>query len=309
MVLNNKYLKFLSLVVCIFFYFYFLSKIEYENILSLKFDPILYITPIILISFIATFLRYIRWKIILSIFGRKIKETEKIKIFLVGLSLNFTPANVGENIRALYLKKFNISFKNSLLIFIISKFSDFIAIFILCLLLGAYLLRINTLNYVIPIEMIIKISMFTFVIIILLFVFFKKKINKEKYNISRYIKEKIPYLTSNTVYKSISLTFFIWIIDFLCITKSLDYFNIEYDVLILFYFFILAIMVGAISFMPGSLGSFEFILMLLLSSYYENINHLIIPIYSGRIISVLTPILIGGLSFLFFKIQKRRANK
>lgn len=85
----------------------------------------------LLLSLVNYGLRYLRWEWYLAVLGHKINRLEHIKIYVSGFSLTTTPGKAGEALRSVFLKRYHISYTDSLAALVSERFSDVIAVLIL----------------------------------------------------------------------------------------------------------------------------------------------------------------------------------
>lgn len=85
----------------------------------------------LLLSLFNYILRFIRWQIYLKKLGYSIPYKDSWKIYLSGFALTTTPGKAGETIRSFFLKERGVPISASLAAFISERLSDLIAIVLL----------------------------------------------------------------------------------------------------------------------------------------------------------------------------------
>jgi len=72
-------------------------------------------------------LRFVRWQIYLATFGHAIPHAASLRIYLAGFALTTTPGKMGETLRGVFLKPYGVSYPQSLAAFFSERLSDTIA--------------------------------------------------------------------------------------------------------------------------------------------------------------------------------------
>lgn len=79
-------------------------------------------------------LRFIRWQLYLAKLGHRIDVLSSLRIYLSGFSLTTTPGKAGETFRGVLLKQHDIPFSTTLVAFFSERLSDLVAIVLLTLI-------------------------------------------------------------------------------------------------------------------------------------------------------------------------------
>jgi uncharacterized protein (TIRG00374 family) len=84
-------------------------------------------------------LRFVRWQIYLAALGHTIAWRPSLRIYLAGFALTTTPGKVGEALRGLWLQGLRVPLPDSFAAFLSERLSDLLAILLLALIgLSAY---------------------------------------------------------------------------------------------------------------------------------------------------------------------------
>jgi uncharacterized protein (TIRG00374 family) len=78
-------------------------------------------------------LRYIRWQFYLSKLGHYISNSHSLQYFLAGFAFTSTPAKAGEAVRSLYLKDDGVAYTDSLAALFVERLTDLVAVILLAL--------------------------------------------------------------------------------------------------------------------------------------------------------------------------------
>jgi uncharacterized protein (TIRG00374 family) len=78
-------------------------------------------------------LRFVRWQSYLRTLGHRVPAGPSLQYFLAGFAFTSTPAKAGEAARSLYLKKDGVSYTDSLAALFVERLTDLIAVILLAL--------------------------------------------------------------------------------------------------------------------------------------------------------------------------------
>jgi len=78
-------------------------------------------------------LRFVRWQLYLSQLGHSVEWLSSLRIYLAGFALTTTPGKAGEAFRGVLLKQHNVPFPTTFAAFISERLSDLVAIVLLTL--------------------------------------------------------------------------------------------------------------------------------------------------------------------------------
>jgi len=78
-------------------------------------------------------IRFVRWQHYLATLGHRIPNLLSLQYFLAGFAFTSTPAKAGEAVRSLYLKKEGVGYTNSLAALFVERLTDLVAVILLAL--------------------------------------------------------------------------------------------------------------------------------------------------------------------------------
>ncbi|MGI9290080.1 MAG: lysylphosphatidylglycerol synthase transmembrane domain-containing protein [Gammaproteobacteria bacterium] len=78
-------------------------------------------------------LRFLRWQYYLVSLGHKISRLRSLQCFIAGFAFTITPAKAGEAVRSLYLKNDGIPYTNSLAALFVERLTDLLAVVLMAL--------------------------------------------------------------------------------------------------------------------------------------------------------------------------------
>jgi len=89
------------------------------------------VAAILTMSLINYGLRFVRWQYYLGRLGHHIRAWDNLRIYLAGFGLTIVPGKVGEAVRSVFLKGYGVGYRPSLAAFFTERFADLISMFCL----------------------------------------------------------------------------------------------------------------------------------------------------------------------------------
>ena len=289
----------ISLVFVVLFYVAYIlftgHKALFSAIASLQISDWLIILGCSLSNYL---FRFIRWQTYLDSFKYKVPVLVSFAYYIAGFSLTTTPGKAGETIRSLYLHQHNVRFSVSLAAFFTERFLDVVVVACLALL--------SLLHFIEYQSAIIS----TIIVLLLLVALFAY--GNTHYLIERLLPRiKIKFLHRLLNYLSLFLTHtkqlfafrlltnglmlgtIAWILQGMAFVYLLQHFNIEISLWVAIGIYAASLLAGAISFIPGGVGTTEAAMALLLIAVgVDKQIALIIPVIA-RIASLWFAVTLG----------------
>ncbi len=217
-------------------------------------------------------LRYLRWNYYITKLEYSIPHRQHILYYLSAFALTITPAKVGETIRSLYLYNHGVSYSKSIAAFFTERLLDLMVVTSLSSML---LFQHSDYNF-----FIILLSLFILLIIILIKSNYLPKISHffcDKFH-SKKIKSLLDSLISLSSHaktllqiKSLSigavLGVIAWTIQGTAFYILLNQLGFTIPIHIAISIYSIAIIAGAVSFIPGGIGSTEIVMGVFLYSF------------------------------------------
>lgn len=86
---------------------------------------------ILSVAFISYLFRFSRWNYFLHTLGHRVPIFQSLRLYLAGFSLTTTPGKAGEALRSVFLKDYGIAYRRSFGALLSERFSDLIAVVVL----------------------------------------------------------------------------------------------------------------------------------------------------------------------------------
>ena len=261
MQLNSKTILILIFAIGVYVIFVVISDLSllYQNFENLDFRYI----PISLgLVFLSYFIRSLRWNMLLKSIKIEIPLKESIKIFFAGLGLGITPGKFGEVIKSHFLKRdYNYSISKTAPVIFIERYYDLVGIVTVSVLSSLFIVGESKTMLVVSVILVISlliVSRQKKVVLSILKLIEKTPILKKIFSNSLESYDTIISLTSiKSFSKSSILSILSWFLEAVAAFLIFLAFDIPLDFpLVIFIFTILSI-IGALSMLPGGLGSTE----------------------------------------------------
>lgn len=297
----------------IFVGFLFWSDLPQTKEVFKQFQPI-YFLPILALSLVNYFLRFLKWQVYLITLGLRIERGISLAIFFSGLAFSITPAKLGEVFKSHLLKKrYQIPISQTAPIVVIDRLTDFISVLFLAGL-GIMVFKYGLIVFI-----------FCLLIIGLLLVFLSSRkiadLFLNFFSRFRYVSSLIPYF--KTAWKSSILmtksrplilttiiSFFAWSAEcfgFWLVFRGLGIYSVS--LLSAFFVYAFSTLLGAISMVPGGLGVQEAFMAGLLTTLSQNKAQATAATLIIRACTLWFAVLLGGLVLIFLYSKLRDKNE
>lgn len=273
MILYNKSIRpiLLSVIVGVLIYMGAIIATDFEtvwgSVLQLGLYGWLSVLGLALLGFI---FRFLRWQYYLKIFKYQIPMLSHFGYYIAGFAFTATPGKAGEVIRSLYLKPHGVPYKHSLAAFFSERLIDVIVLVLFSM----------TLTYVFENALLSVSIMLSFILFVLLFIH-----SHSLYRIMDWINARVKSKKANTLFEhgvamikssSILLTLHPlsiglligmmgWVSECFAFYLILNLLGTDVSLLLAIGIYSFSLLIGAISLIPGGLGTTEATLMLLLT--------------------------------------------
>lgn len=214
--------------------------------------------------------RFVRWQLYIHILKIDVPWFMSLRIYVGGLALTATPGKAGEIIRSVFLKRYDVSYMKSLAIFFADRFTDLVAV----LLLAAAGIWAN--------EAARPVALFLFfaITVILLLIRYPQVYSRFTDIVASLLPgTKLPDVLRQTAYiinhcntlfrmpiflSSVALSAMAWSLEAINLYLILSLLGAEIAFATVLFAYAFSKLVGAISMIPGGLGSTEATLIALL---------------------------------------------
>lgn len=268
----------IAVVVYALFTFFTGGKDVLEAIGSLPVTIWLFILALSLANY---FLRYWRWQWFIGHkHGQNVPHTQHLLIYLAGFTLTMTPGKAGEAMRSLYLKNLGVSHQKSLAALLMERIQDLLAVLILAALGLSFLPGGEA-----------KIAaLVTFGLIGTCLVFIKlpkdkvlgldvvqklpEKLQKLLHFVFDMLSHANQFLTFKFIVLGLILGVIAWGLEGYGLLLVMQSFSVDnHSVFLALAIYGAAVLLGALSFLPGGLGGTEAVMIFMLMQAGFNLPH------------------------------------
>ena len=216
--------------------------------------------------------RFVRWQKYLAQFGHHIYMPESLRIYIAGFGLTILPGKAGEAIRSVFLKKFGVSYPESLAAFFAEHFTNLI-VMLLLVAVGLWVYPKAQ-----PMVMILTFMIFA----VLIALQQRKWLKKLKSFVQTRFPPKVGGLFGHGVeivlhsgrcfslpmlFYGISLGLIAWGAEGFAFYYIMRLLGSDLSLPVALFIYAFSMLVGALSFLPGGLGGAEATMIALLMLY------------------------------------------
>ncbi len=262
----------LSVIIAIGLYFGAMFLGDYEATKnSLAKVPVSAWAIILGLSLVNYVLRYVRWDwYIKGLSNIAIPQALHFSYYVAGFALSTTPGKAGESVRSFYLKRHGVPFKQSISSLFVERLMDLLTIVILSVLAAYYFEDYQIFVFV---TMAIIFGALPVVHSKKILTFLEHRLQKPGGKIARAGEHLIQMLESSAMllknrqlYGGLIIGLIAWGAEGVGFWYTLKILGQDVDLLMAISVYGIAILVGALSFLPGGLGGTEIVMGLLLVS-------------------------------------------
>lgn len=256
-------------------------------------------------------LRFMRWQYYVTLFGHQIPWLRHCAYYLVGFAFTVTPGKAGEAVRSLYLKPHGMGYAESLAAFFVERLLDVLAIAALALG-GAWLFP----DY----RTFVLLSCFGLIVFTWLIIQPELPNRLEAWatrlpdlhklpsflqRLAKLLRASTQLLTARKLYAGLAVGVFAWAAEGFALYLILRGMNVPLPVGTAIGIYAVSVLAGAISFLPGGLGSTEAVMGLLLVLVGVDSSTAIAATLLCRFTTLWFAVLIGLLALLGLEVESR----
>lgn len=256
--------------------------------------------------------RFIRWRAYLGYLGYHGISVGRLLIYyLAGFAFTTTPGKAGEAIRSLYLKRHGVTYTHSLSAFFVERFMDVVAVLLLAI---AALFTFRDFQWLALLTGLTSIAFLSLIhsqtlLKSLDWLIAKLKANKITMVVRRtrsLIISSSDLLRWRPLYFGLALGMLAWTIEGSSLFLVLGYLEVHTSFTMALGVFSVSILVGALSFISGGLGSTEAVMIALLGLIGVDLPTAVAATVICRLTTLWVAILIGLCAFMFLELGKEK---
>ncbi len=250
------------------------------------------------LSLVNYLVRFVRWEsYIKGCSGIVIPKLEHLAIYVSGFSLTTTPGKAGEAIRSLYLQRFGVKVTHSISTLFVERLVDFIAMVLLSVMVALQFQEYSPILLIISLLLLVALPLIHYPPFIDLIGRIAKRLPGRLSDITGHLLEMIKssamLLKNKYLYGGLLLGVIAWGAEGYAFYLILNYLNIEAPVFLAISIYSIAVLIGAISFIPGGLGGTEAVMGLLLTAIGADLASAVAATIICRIATLWFAVVIG----------------
>jgi uncharacterized protein (TIRG00374 family) len=214
-------------------------------------------------------LRFSRWQLYLKVLGEKVGVKDSFEIYIAGFALTTTPGKAGEALRGVFLKPLGVGYDKSFAVFISERLSDLCGVVALALLGISMYPQARSIVFVVAGIVTIGLAVLTSRTVIN---WIGVAADKSRGRIKSFLTSL--YRMSVAAYdchrpavlaSALVISIVAWGAEALAFYWILEFMGADIPLQIAIFIYALAMLAGAVSFMPGGLGGAEAVMVGLLT--------------------------------------------
>lgn len=260
---KKRQLLIFSSLIAMAFYAVSVALSDHEQILiQLKSLTISQVCLIFGLSLLNYAIRFVRWHGYLNVLGHRIPIMSNLMCYLAGFAFTTTPGKAGEAIRSVYLKQHDVGYKHSLATLVTERILDVFAMLILAALLvywlddfswGFYLIAFLTCGLLLMLA--------TDRVMDKIRVWMQRCLQlSEKTLVGHFlelVQHSLDLMRRRLLLGALVMGIIAWGAEGVAFYYILEFLGVEIDLSVAIGIYAASMIVGAISFIPGGLGSAE----------------------------------------------------
>jgi len=255
-------------------------------------------------------LRFVRWEIYLSRLNSRIPTLLSMAYYIGGFAFTTTPGKAGEAVRSLYLNRHGVAYVHSLAAFFTERFVDLVAMILLALVAA---LMFPTYQWPVLVITVLVIAVLPLIHAKLLHTLFERQLNKlpsEKLRsmgarLLDLLRSASTLLRSGLLYAGVALALIAWGAEGLAFHVILKALDVETSLGLAISIYSVSVLAGALSFIPGGLGSTEAVMVLLLKLVGADTSTAVAATLICRLATLWFAVIIGGIILVALEVSTK----
>jgi uncharacterized protein (TIRG00374 family) len=215
------------------------------------------------LSLLNYLLRFARWQTYLNSLGCAVPAWPNCRFYLAGFAFTATPGKVGEAVRSLYLKRFNVNYADSIAAFFVERLVDIVSMVLLSLLAAYMFDEWRWLIAVLSVVLILLLPVIRshwLAEVIEALAARSEKMRAMAGHLLQLLRSSRVLLSSVNLYGGLIIGVLAWAAEGLALYIVIQMLGFDISVPLAVGIYAVSILVGALSFVPGGLGGTEVVM-------------------------------------------------
>lgn len=246
-------------------------------------------------------LRFIRWQAFLRAMGHPVPWQPSLSIYLAGFALTTTPGKAGEALRGVLLKRWGLPYSKSFAAFLSERLSDLLAIVILSLFGLMLYPAAHTLIVIAGISVVaafLALSNFQALNRLQASIQGTSQLLSLLRTLFQVLKQARQCHTPQLLAMATGLSLLAWAAEAWAFHLVLSWMGLDLPLRFAVFVYAISMLAGALSFMPGGLGSAEAVMALLLISAGVEAADAVAATILIRIATLWFAVVLGSISLM-----------
>ena len=222
-------------------------------------------TIVLGLSLLNYVLRFVRWDIYLKRLGCVVPAGFNFVSYIAGFGFTASPGKVGEAVRSVYLKRYNVSYVHSLSAFFVERLVDMLSMIIVASL-AAY--AFESTRWLVALTLVVTLALLPLVHSDWLYNLLdrlRRNLSSERLksggeHLLSLLRTSADLLKSAPLYLGLLLGLIAWFAEGYGLYVVLDRMGADVPLLVVAGIYGVAVLAGAVSFVPGGLGGTEIVM-------------------------------------------------
>jgi uncharacterized membrane protein YbhN (UPF0104 family) len=244
-------------------------------------------------------LRFVRWEIYLGILDSRIPLYRSMAYYIGGFAFTTTPGKAGEAVRSLYLKRHGVAYVDSLAAFFTERFMDLVAMALLAL---SAAMAFPSYRWPVVVVAVSVVAAFPLVHSTSLHAFADRQCGKLPWarlqsfglRLLELLRSSSKLLRWGPMYGGLVLGLVAWGAEGVAFYVILESLGVEASIGLAVGIYAVSVLAGALSFIPGGLGSTEAVMVLMLTLIEADVATAVAATLICRLATLWFAVLLGG---------------
>ena len=259
-------------------------------------------------------LRFIRWEIYLRRLHSRVPILRSLVYYLGGFAFTTTPGKAGEAVRSLYLKRHGVAYVHSLGAFFTERLVDLVAMLLLALIAA---LTFPGYQWPVLVVTVLVIALLVLIHTKSVHIFLDRqlqrlppeKLRKNGSRLLALLRSSSILLQSGPLYAGVILALVAWGAEGIAFYVILQNLEVDVSLGLAVSIYAVSVLAGALSFVPGGLGSTEAVMVLLLKLVGADMPTAVAATLICRLATLWFAVIIGGVALAILEVNSKVTRK
>jgi uncharacterized protein (TIRG00374 family) len=269
---------------------------------------------ILSLSLVNYLIRFVRWQLYINRFNNTVPIVANVTYYLAGFAFTTTPGKAGEAVRSLYLKRHGVAYSHSLAAFFTERFIDVVTMVLLSLFVAVSFPDFRWPVVIVALIFIGVLPLIHSVKMHKLLDRWRLRLTSERIKsvgerLLVLLRSASELLKAKMLYSGLALGLIAWGAEGVAFSIILDTLGIASPIGVAIGIYSVSVLIGALSFIPGGLGTTEAVMVLLLTLIGADTPTAIAATLICRVTTLWFAVIIGGIAMVSLEIQDSLRRK